>query len=188
MEALANDFEAAYQEAFSRYAKDSDSEDPNEAPKECWPSTQEFGNILFMAGRHQGMTAAKHLDRIPDPDLRLFAQIELCAVLAGLPQIGGTTVYHEPRARPASVYCAAVLDPETLAGIEGTSGPTGGGIRCPKCRWSPRGGDRWSCNCGHVWNTFDTGGVCPACLYQWQVTMCPRCREWSPHSEWYAQE
>jgi hypothetical protein len=37
-------------------------------------------------------------------------------------------------------------------------------IRCPLCGWSPRKEDRWSCSCGHEWNTFDTGGVCPACL------------------------
>jgi hypothetical protein len=96
-EALANDFEEAFQEAFHRYANDSDPESPNEAPKECWPSAQEFRNILFKAGRHQGPSAEKYLDRIPDPDLRLFAQIELCASLAGLPQTGETTIYPKPR-------------------------------------------------------------------------------------------
>jgi hypothetical protein len=40
-------------------------------------------------------------------------------------------------------------------------------IRCPLCGWSPRKEDRWFCTCGHEWNTFDTGGVCPACLYPW---------------------
>src|ERR1019366_5214284 len=39
-------------------------------------------------------------------------------------------------------------------------------IRCPLCGCSPRKDDRWSCTCGHIWNTFDTGGVCPACLKQ----------------------
>ena|SRR5215469_7441757 len=38
----------------------------------------------------------------------------------------------------------------------------GRSIRCPLCGWSPREDDRWSCTCG---NAFDTGGVCPACLY-----------------------
>ena len=33
-------------------------------------------------------------------------------------------------------------------------------IRCLLCGWSPRKEDKW---CGHSWNTFDTGGVCPAC-------------------------
>jgi hypothetical protein len=39
-------------------------------------------------------------------------------------------------------------------------------IRCPLCGWSARKEDRWFCECGHSWNTFDTGGVCPACLQQ----------------------
>jgi hypothetical protein len=37
-------------------------------------------------------------------------------------------------------------------------------IRCPLCGWSPRKEDLWSCSCGHLWNTFDTGGVCLQCL------------------------
>jgi hypothetical protein len=45
-------------------------------------------------------------------------------------------------------------------------------IRCPLCGWSPRKEDKWSCTCGHEWNTFDTGGVCPACLHQWTETQC----------------
>jgi hypothetical protein len=63
--------------------------------------------------------------------------------------------------------------------------PTGPRIRCPKCNWSPRAHDRWMCKCGHIWNTFDTGGVCPACLYQWTMTACLACHQWSPHSDWY---
>src|ERR1700730_2017818 len=45
--------------------------------------------------------------------------------------------------------------------------PSGPRIRCPLCGWLPRRDDRWSCTCGHSWNTFETGGVCPACLHQW---------------------
>lgn len=102
-EALANDFEEAFREAFHRYEYDNDPDDPSEAPKECRASTNEFRNILFKAGQHQGATAAKHLDRIPDPDLRLFAQIELCAAMAGLPQIGHTSAYHVPKRRRPEV-------------------------------------------------------------------------------------
>jgi hypothetical protein len=38
-------------------------------------------------------------------------------------------------------------------------------IRCPACQWQPARYDMWNCNpggCGHIWNTFDTRGVCPA--------------------------
>jgi hypothetical protein len=94
-EALATDFEAAFRHARQSFAEDSDVESPCGALKECWPSAREFRHILFKAGQHQGVAAEKHLDRIPDPDLRLFAQIELCAALAGLPQLGGlTTTLH----------------------------------------------------------------------------------------------
>ena len=39
--------------------------------------------------------------------------------------------------------------------------PSGPRIRCSLCGWSPRKEDLWFCTCGHEWNTFDTGGVCP---------------------------
>ena len=60
-------------------------------------------------------------------------------------------------------------------------------IRCPLCGWSPHKQDKWFCNCGHEWNTFDTGGVCPACLHQWTSTQYLSCSRWSPHSLWYAE-
>ena len=39
--------------------------------------------------------------------------------------------------------------------------------------------------CGHVWNTFETGGVCPSCGEHFEHTQCLRCRLFSPHKEWY---
>jgi hypothetical protein len=94
-----------------------------------------------------------------------------------------------PRGRSPSARIfgmATVLDPETTESIEpGTGGPF---IRCPKCGWTPRAEDRWRCSCGHTWNTFDTGGVCPGCRYQWKITKCLRCKEWSAHSDWYAHK
>ena len=70
---------------------------------------------------------------------------------------------------------------------EGTRGPR---IRCPRCAWQPSAHDRWQCRseCLHVWNTFDTGGVCPACGHAWADTQCLRCQEWSPHEAWYAAD
>src|ERR1700733_9109504 len=57
---------------------------------------------------------------------------------------------------------AVVLDrePDQAKDLD-ASGPR---IRCPKCGWEPRKHDLWSCDCGHLWNTFDTGGIWPACL------------------------
>jgi hypothetical protein len=61
-------------------------------------------------------------------------------------------------------------------------------IRCPKCGWEPGRHDRWSCACGHVWNTFDTRGVCPGCDAKWNETQCLKCHAWSPHDAWYVDE
>jgi hypothetical protein len=61
-------------------------------------------------------------------------------------------------------------------------------IRCPRCKWRPGRDDRWFCNCGYVWNTFETAGLCPACDTQWEWTACLRCEEWSPHKDWYADQ
>jgi hypothetical protein len=60
-------------------------------------------------------------------------------------------------------------------------------IRCPKCGWQPTRHHRWWCSCHHSWNTFDTGGVCPACSKQWIDTACHACHKWSKHVDWYAE-
>jgi hypothetical protein len=79
-----------------------------------------------------------------------------------------------------------VKEPEPIGG----DGPEfcGPHIRCPLCRWRPRKTDRWMCKCRHIWNTFDTGGVCPSCLFQWLQTQCLACKKFSPHSDWYETE
>jgi hypothetical protein len=61
-------------------------------------------------------------------------------------------------------------------------------IRCPRCGWEPGPHDRWMCVCAHVWNTFDTGGICPACERKWVETQCLRCQMWSRHEDWYGDE
>lgn len=75
-------------------------------------------------------------------------------------------------------------------GSEGDSELDGRGprIRCPKCRWEPSRDDQWQCSCLHLWNTFETRGVCPACGRKWADTQCPRCILWSPHEDWYEAE
>jgi hypothetical protein len=95
-DAVRSGFDEPFEVALRRYAADSDPRRPNDAPQECWPSAWEFRNILFKAGQHEGKAAARYLDRIPDPNLRLFAQIELAAALVGLPQMGGRTIEPGP--------------------------------------------------------------------------------------------
>ena len=67
-------------------------------------------------------------------------------------------------------------------------GPGRNRIRCPRCAWEPGRGDRWMCTCLHVWNTFDTRGVCPGCGRRWLETQCLRCKAWSRHEDWYEEE
>lgn len=177
-------FEPAFEKALEHFARDTAPASPNRAVKECWPSTHAFRHVLYKAGKKLGADAASFLERICDPDLRLFAQIELAAALAGRPQWSGTR--REYHSRPATAGPATIIEPKRPTGTEDLSGGPGGPrIRCPKCNWSPRPGDLWSCKCGHQWNTFDTGGVCPNCLYQRTVTQCLACHEISAHSDWY---
>jgi uncharacterized protein (TIGR03435 family) len=95
-DALRTDFKEAFDLALRAYATDADLGRPNDAPQECWPSAQEFRTILYKAGQHEGPSGARHLDRIPDPNLRLFAQIEFAAALVGLPQVGGRIISTGP--------------------------------------------------------------------------------------------
>lgn len=85
------------------------------------------------------------------------------------------------------IHSSTIVEPGIEVDAQDTerTGPSGPRIRCPLCGWTPGPDDRWSCACGHVWNTFDTGGVCPGCLHQWTSTQCLACLRWSPHSDWY---
>jgi hypothetical protein len=168
--------------ALERFREDSDPERPNLAAREFWPSAAALRSVMYQAGQRLGHDAVNLLDLIPDKELRLLASIELAAALAGLPEMPSIQRENHAAIRQA--------EPEVDPAIEETGGGSPGGphIRCPKCRYAPRAEDRWFCNCGHSWNTFDTGGVCPSCLYQWKITACPRCGAWSAHSDWYAED
>ena len=64
-------------------------------------------------------------------------------------------------------------------------------IWCPGCEWKPSPSSRWICapsGCHHTWNTFDTGGVCPACTKVWKTTACLSCHKHYPHEDWYHDE
>ena len=92
------DFGSPIDYALDQYREDTGPDNPNEAPREFWPSTCNFRGIFYRAGERLGRDATLYLDRIPDADLRLFAQIELAAALAGLPEFQGTQRVHRRRA------------------------------------------------------------------------------------------
>jgi hypothetical protein len=100
---LEGNFEPHFQEALRLYAEDADPESPNSSPRECWPATQEFRNAMYRAGKSHRRKASSYLDRIPDPDLRLFAEIESIAALAGLPQFAGSPRVPVRRRTPPSI-------------------------------------------------------------------------------------
>lgn len=58
-------------------------------------------------------------------------------------------------------------------------------IFCPRCAWHPQRESRWTCHCGHDWNTFTSGGTCTRCGIRYEDTSCPACHHSSPHREWY---
>ena len=154
------DFEQAIKHAHEQYRSDTAPEDRNLVPAEFWSSTSRFRSIVYRAGKRLGEDAARYLVRIGDADLRLLAQIELAAALAGLPEFAGIQMEY----RPPSVRARRQM-PKPAEGppVLGASGET---IRCPKCNWVPHHTDRWLCKCGHSWNTFETAGSCPGCRYQ----------------------
>ena len=95
-----------------------------------------------------------------------------------------------PESLPLPLLAKKGEPPEGEVEVRIRLGDRAGGqrIRCPLCAWVPRREDRWSCRCGHAWNTFETGGKCPGCGFQWAVTQCLRCHEFSAHRRWYVEE
>jgi predicted RNA-binding Zn-ribbon protein involved in translation (DUF1610 family) len=59
------------------------------------------------------------------------------------------------------------------------------GWRCPECGWVPFALNAWKCKeCGFVWDTFQTGGICPRCGHGHDDTACLRCRRISSNARW----
>lgn len=92
------EFGACIEDALESYRQDAAPERPNLAPREFWPSTYRFRSTFYRAGMRLGRSAARYLERIPDEALRLFAEIEFEAALAGLPELGGTQHEYRPGA------------------------------------------------------------------------------------------
>jgi Zn-dependent protease len=59
------------------------------------------------------------------------------------------------------------------------------GFACPACKASPPIGDYWKCGkCGHAFDSFQTGAVCPHCATQYAATKCLDCGAMHPMSQW----
>lgn len=95
---------------------------------------------------------------------------------------------------PSVVHAKTINAEEPVPGATSLSR-----VSCPKCSWQPNDDSVWNCSpmghpeyyvhgaCGHVWNTFKTGGKCPGCRHRWKNTVCLSCGELSPHKAWYGQ-
>jgi hypothetical protein len=58
-------------------------------------------------------------------------------------------------------------------------------LRCPFCGWIPFALPAWKCKeCRFVWDTFETGGVCPSCGHHHAEIACVRCRRISDRDRW----
>jgi len=81
-------------EAGHFYEQDTDSRNPNMAPRAFWPSCHAYKVALYWAGKMLGKDAEPLLDDIPDQDVVLLASIELAAGILGLSQHLGIRMHH----------------------------------------------------------------------------------------------
>ena len=59
------------------------------------------------------------------------------------------------------------------------------GFACPSCKTPPAIGEAWRCGrCKQMFDTFETGGVCPHCGTQYAATGCMECGKQHPINEW----
>jgi len=63
--------------------------------------------------------------------------------------------------------------------------PRHNGFACPSCQTAPPSGAFWICGqCETRFDTFATGGACPRCGAQFDITRCLDCGSSSPMSDW----
>lgn len=184
-----SDFAAALKYAHDEYNEDTSRDRPNYAPKCRWPSTLRYRTVLYQAGIAVGPSGSIYLELIPDSDLRLLSLVEFATALAGLPQLPAVQNRQpyppgKPLFRGGRIASIPPMPSREFPG-DTLSTPDGILIRCPQCNWLPPAETRWSCHCGHVWNTFWTSGQCPACNEQSRSTQCLQCGELSAHRSWY---
>ena len=63
------------------------------------------------------------------------------------------------------------------------------GFSCPSCKAAPPRGPFWACMaCRNVFDTFETGAVCPNCQTRFPTAACPNCGVSTPFSQWSPTE
>ena len=64
--------------------------------------------------------------------------------------------------------------------------PRRAGFTCPSCHAAPPTGPFWHCNhCSALFDTFETGAVCPQCSARFESTACLDCRKNAPIAAWH---
>ncbi len=59
------------------------------------------------------------------------------------------------------------------------------GFACPSCKTPPAIGNMWKCGrCQQMFDTFETGAVCPHCGTQFAAEGCMECGQQHPINEW----
>jgi hypothetical protein len=73
------------------YKADSDSDSPNEALRDEWPSTNAYRRAVITATKLMGIDAEPLLAQISDHDLALFARVEMAQALLERPHESWST-------------------------------------------------------------------------------------------------
>ena len=78
-------------DATELYNKDTDADHPNAAIRDWWPSTNAYRRSVIAATKAFGIEAEVILQKITDPDLAVFARVEMAATLLGHPRASWMT-------------------------------------------------------------------------------------------------
>ncbi len=74
---------------------------------------------------------------------------------------------------------------EAKALARAESWPRHNSFSCPGCRVHPPRAALWTCgDCQEPFDTFETGGACPACERVFAGTACPDCGQAHPFEQW----
>jgi hypothetical protein len=76
----------AFDDAEEIYKPDMDADDPNPGPRDVWPFTNACHRIMISGAKIFGIDSSTLLNRITDPDMPVFARVELAQALLDRPR------------------------------------------------------------------------------------------------------